>query len=125
MQIFGDGRRLNFKSMLWCIIFIAYNVFKNKPFLRKDGIYFLGKISLAVYLKWNSHYFNLKLKYKVLFTYLFHNVARLLKNHNFNVCGRMVVANGSRNAKKLICSMEGEHVVAYGRLPSPASLNLL
>ena len=32
----------------------------------------------------------------------------------------MVVAYGCRKTKKLICGMEGKHVVTYGRLPSPA-----
>jgi len=33
---------------------------------------------------------------------------------------KMVVARGCRKRKKLICGMEGEIVVAHGRLPSPA-----
>ena len=36
----------------------------------------------------------------------------------------MVVAHGSRKTIKLIYGMEGENVVANGRLPSPAPLNL-
>jgi len=33
-----------------------------------------------------------------------------------------VVAHNCRKTKKLIYGMEGENVVAYGRLPSPAHL---
>jgi len=33
---------------------------------------------------------------------------------------RTVVAHSCRRTKKIICGMEGENVVAYGRLPSPA-----
>jgi len=36
----------------------------------------------------------------------------------------MVEAHGSQKTKKLIYGMEGENVVAYGRLPSPAPLNV-
>ena len=32
VPIFGYGHTFNFKSLLWCIIFIVHNVFKNKPF---------------------------------------------------------------------------------------------
>ena len=32
----------------------------------------------------------------------------------------IVVANGCRKRKKLICGMEGEIVAAHGRLPFPA-----
>jgi len=37
---------------------------------------------------------------------------------------RTVVAHGCRKTKKIICGMEGENVVAYGRLPSPAHWGL-
>jgi len=33
---------------------------------------------------------------------------------------RTDVAHGCRKTKKLICGMEGENVMAYCRLPSPA-----
>ena len=32
---------------------------------------------------------------------------------------RIVVAHGCRKTERLICGIEGENVVAYGRLPSP------
>ena len=67
------------KSMLWYIIFIVHNVLKNKPFKRKYWIYFLEKTSLAVYVKRNHHYFNLKLKYKVFYISLLLVVAGFLK----------------------------------------------
>ena len=31
VEIFCNGCSLNFKSMLWCIIYIVHNVFKNNP----------------------------------------------------------------------------------------------
>ena len=34
--------------------------------------------------------------------------------------GEIVVADGCRKRKKIICGTEGEIVVAHGRLPSPA-----
>jgi len=33
---------------------------------------------------------------------------------------RTVVDHGCRKTQKIICGMEGESVVAYGRLPFPA-----
>jgi len=33
---------------------------------------------------------------------------------------QMVVAHGCRRTKKIICDMEGENVMAYGSIPSPA-----
>ena len=92
---------------------------------------FLRKISLAVYIRRNHHYFNLKLKYTVLYIYLLNDVAGFLKitismHENITagrlkLCGmenRTVVAHGCRKTKKLICGMEGENIMAYGRLPS-------
>ena len=41
-------------------------------------------------------------------------------------CGmedRTVVAHGCRKTKKIICGMEGENVVTYDRLTSPAPWN--
>ena len=35
--------------------------------------------------------------------------------------GEIVVADGCRKRKKIICGTEGEIVVAHGRLPSPRS----
>ena len=106
-----------------------FKMFSKVSLLEKILNLFLGKISLAVYDKRNRHYFNLKLKYKVLC--LSHNVAGF-KNYNYNAlnllfknvitagrlkcCGmedRTIVAHGYRKTKKIICGMEGENVVAY------------
>ena len=60
------------------------------------------------------------------FIYIFATRCRLTFNistFEIKCCGmedRTVVANGCRKTKKLICGTEGQNIVAYGRLPSPA-----
>ena len=69
---------------------------------------FLRKISLAVYIRRNHHYFNLKLKYTVLYIYLLKDVAGFLKitismHENIITAGRLK-----------LCGMENRTVVAHG-----------
>ena len=62
MQFSTNGALWN---MLWCIILLLIMFFKKA--MLEEGLHlYLGKISWAVYIKMNHHYFNLKFKYEDL-----------------------------------------------------------
>ena len=62
-----------------CIIFNIHNVFKNTPFRGKIEFIFEENKYSSLCIKRNRHYFNLKLKYKVLYINLLYEVAGSLK----------------------------------------------
>ena len=60
----------------------------------------------------------MRLDFRISFDQIYHrNNCRVMEDHT-------IVAYGGRKTKKLICGMEGENVVAYGRLPSPLSIHM-
>ena len=58
-------------------------------------------------------YFNLKLKCKVLYSYLFHEVTKFFENHNFNALN-LFFKNVITARRLKCCGMEDRKVVAYG-----------